>query len=65
MKIIYALNIEDNLYKLWISLYFFLLVFFKANSVHFMMASIEDQSCYQLTKTKTITMTGNLEIKNS
>lgn len=41
-KITYPINIEDNLYKFWINLYLFLLVFFKANSVPFMMASTED-----------------------
>lgn len=41
-KITYALNIEDDFYKFWINLYLFLLVFFKANSVHFMMASTGD-----------------------
>lgn len=37
MKIIYDLNMEDNAVPtFWINLYFFLQIFFKGKSIHFM-----------------------------
>lgn len=65
MKIIYDLNMEDNVvHTFWINLYFFLQVFFKGKSIHFM-NGIDRESVMLPTDWNKVTLAGTLKIEDS